>query len=130
MVMFDTLLMKNNSGPQICTTADEESLTFIGAEEKDAMKESKAEGEKEGFRGRGRGVQNKAPSITQVEKRHSTALSKRIHSLNITIGEESGRSWEGHPSIHNLTLRLSVCTNSIPLPVQFSSLYKHDKCTF
>lgn len=32
MVMFDTLLMKNNSGSQICTTADEESLTFIGAE--------------------------------------------------------------------------------------------------
>lgn len=43
---------------------------------------------------------------------------------------ESGRSWEGHPSIHNLTLRLYVRTNSIPLPVQFTSLYKHDKCTF
>lgn len=94
------------------------------------MKESKAEGEKEGFRGRGRGVQNKAPSIKQVEKRHSSALSKRIHSLNVTMEGESGRSWEGHPSIHNLTLRLSVRTNSIPLPVQFTSLYKHDKCTF
>lgn len=94
------------------------------------MKESKAGREKEGFRGRGGGVQNKAPSITRVEKRHSSALSKRIHSLKVTIEGESGRSWEGHPSIHNLTLGLCVRTNSMPLPVQFNSLYKHDKCTF
>lgn len=94
------------------------------------MKESKAEGEKEGFRGRGGGVQNKAPSITRVEKTHSSALSKRIHSLKVTIEGESGRSWEGHPSIHNLTLGLCVHTNSMPLPVQFNSLYRHDKCTF
>lgn len=55
------------------------------------MKESKAEAEKEGFRGRGGGVQNKAPSITRVEKRHSSALSKRIHSLKATI---EGGIWE------------------------------------
>lgn len=78
------------------------------------MKESKAEGEKEGFRGRGGGVQNKAPSITRLEKTHSSALSKRIHSLKVTIEGESGRRWEGHPSIHNLTLRLSLRTNSMP----------------
>lgn len=94
------------------------------------MKESKAGGEKEGFRGRGGGVQNKAPSITGVEKRHSSALSKRIHSLKVTKEGESGRSWEGHPSIHNLTLGLSVRTNSMPLALQFNWLYKHDKCTF
>lgn len=84
------------------------------------MKESKAEGEKEGFRGRGGGVQNKAPSITRVEKTHSSALSKRIHSLKVTIGGESGRSWEGHPSIHNLTLGLSAHKLNAPSsPIQF-----------
>lgn len=72
------------------------------------MKASKAEAEKEGFRGRDRGVQNKGPSITQVEKTHSSALSKRIHSLKVTIEGESERSWEGRPSVHNLVFGLST----------------------
>ena len=59
--MCDTLQMKSHRASQINTTDYEESVTFIGVEEKDVMKESKPKGEKEGFRGRGKRSEEQGP---------------------------------------------------------------------
>lgn len=52
-----------------------------------------------------------------------------IHSKSQWRGN-LGEAGGGGASIHNLTLGLSVRTNSMPLPVALSSLCGHDKCTF
>lgn len=96
------------------------------------MKESKPKREKEGIQREGQRSAGQGLYPSRPWRRGDAFhLSEQEDTLTqATMEGEAGRDWEGRPSILNLTHGLSVHTVSIQLPVQFTALCGHDKCTF